>query len=112
MDNQQMAAQLAQFSQLDLTEQMTGQLSTMNGTMEKLNGSFEGAMTMARLDYAKSLLGRQVSFYDAELNSTVSGQVKRIQFSDGEPVLRVSAEIPGQGTQEYLLKLEGIEGIE
>ncbi|MEN6306449.1 MAG: flagellar hook capping FlgD N-terminal domain-containing protein, partial [Anaerohalosphaeraceae bacterium] len=43
MDNQQMAAQLAQFSQLELTEGMNGNLQTMNETMTKMNTSFEGA---------------------------------------------------------------------
>jgi len=112
MDNQQMAAQLAQFSQLELSEKMNGQLSTINGTMEKMNGSFEGAMLVAQLDFARSLLGKQVSFYEPDNGTLVTGQVEKIEFISGRPTLRVKAEMPDSGQQEYYVSLEGVEGIE
>ena len=63
MNNQQMAQQLAQFSQLEMTEAMNGNIGTMNSTMEAMNSTFQGALLMAEYDYARSLLGKQVSFY-------------------------------------------------
>ena len=51
MDNQQMASQLAQFSQLQETEQMNNKMVEMNETMGKLNASFYNAMIVACLLY-------------------------------------------------------------
>jgi len=93
MDNQQMAAQLAQLSQLQLTEEMNGNIETMNSTMETMNTSFQGAMLMAELDFAKSLLGKEVSFYSGYYDQIISGQVQKVSVIDGQPTLEVHARV-------------------
>lgn len=115
MDNQQMAAQLAQFTQLELSEEMNGNLSTINETIEKMNAGFEGAMLMAKVDYARSLLGHEISFYNQTYQQTFEGSVERIRFVDGEPVLDVRTEVPQSETsaseQTMQVKLDEIQGI-
>jgi flagellar basal-body rod modification protein FlgD len=93
MDNQQMAAQLAQLSQLQLTEEMNGNIETMNSTMGNMNTSFQGAMLMAELDFAKSLLGKEVSFYSGYYDQIVRGQVQKVSIIDGQPTLEVHAGV-------------------
>lgn len=115
MDNQQMAAQLAQFTQLELSEKMNGNLESMNTTIEKMNAGFQGAMLMAQLDYARSLLGNEVSFYSEKYQRILEGSVQRIQFIDNEPVLEVHALVtnPDTSTSEenIFVKLDEIQGI-
>ena len=91
MSNEDMAAQLATFSQLELTEEMSGNVEQMNESMAELNKSFGGAMLVAEFDYAKSLLGKDVSFYDPTYGQNVTGQVKKVTFADGKPQLEVHA---------------------
>lgn len=111
MDHQQMAAQLAQFSQLELTENMTTSMDSMNKAIESMNSSFQGSMLIAQMDYAKSLLGKQISFYDEKTMSDLTGQVKKITFDDGQPVLHTEATIAGSGTYTYSVGLDQITGI-
>ena len=100
MDHQQMAAQLAQFSQLQLTEEMNDNIETMNSTMERMNTTFQGAMLIAELDYAKSLLGKEVSFYSGYYDQIVSGRVEKVSVIQGEPTLEVHGKITlGDGTE-------------
>ncbi len=84
MNQQQMAAQLAQFSQLEKTEEM-------NETMKQLNSSFAGAMVMAEYEYAKTMLDRNVSFYSDYWGQSITGRVARVDFDQGNPVLAVQA---------------------
>ena len=91
MNNEQMAAQLATFSQLEMSEEMNGNIESMNNSMANLSQSFEGAMLVAEFDYAKSLLGKDVSFYDTTYGQNVTGQVKKITFEGGVPQLEVHA---------------------
>jgi flagellar basal-body rod modification protein FlgD len=93
VDNQQMAAQLAQFSQLQLTEDMNGNIEVMNSTMEDMNTTFQGAMLVAELDYARSLLGKEVSFYSGDYGQTVSGKVEKVSIVNGEPMLEVNSKV-------------------
>ena len=111
MEQKDMAAQLAQFSQLELTEEMNGSLETMNGTMSTMNTSFEGAMMMVKMDYAKSMLGKDVLFYDDVSGQNFIGHVEKVSFSNGEPVL--SAQVSTQnGTEQIDLSLDQVEGIQ
>ncbi|MEN6306233.1 MAG: hypothetical protein ABFD91_00630, partial [Anaerohalosphaeraceae bacterium] len=66
----------------------------------------EGAMWMAELDYAKSLLGKTVSFTTSEGN-VLEGQVKKLTFQDGTPVLTVSSD-----NQSYVIETSQIQGIQ
>jgi flagellar basal-body rod modification protein FlgD len=111
MDNQQMAAQLAQFSQLELTEKMNTNLDTLNTTVGGMNSSFESSLWMAQLDYAKSLLGKTVNFYDPDSGKTLEATVKKLTFdSKGNPVLTVKTS--GDGAGEYKISVSQIEGVQ
>jgi flagellar hook assembly protein FlgD len=105
MDNQQMAAQLAQLSQLQLTEEMNGNIKTMNSTMEDMNSTFQGAMLRAELDYAKGLLGKEVSFYSGYYDQIVTGKVQKISVIAGQPSLEVHAKVtlPDESRSEELV---------
>ncbi len=93
MSNQQMAQQLAQFSQLEMTEEMNGNIGTMNSTMEAMNSTFQGALLMAEYDYARSLLGKQVSFYSNEYGQNVTGNASKLRFENGVPKLEVQGNV-------------------
>ena len=116
LDNQQMAAQLAQFTQLELTENSNENITAMNATMEKMNSSFQGAMLVAEFDYARSLLGKEVQFYKADEDRFVSGRVEKIgvDANTAEPVavLREANGSP-DGTEDaiHAVKLYEISGI-
>lgn len=108
MDNQQMASQLAQLSQLELTEGMNTNLSNLNTTVSGMNTSFENSLWMAQMDYAKSLLGKTVNFYDSNSGMELEGKVKKLTFdTSGKPVLTIDS----QG-QAYSASLNVITGIQ
>ncbi len=115
MDNQQMASQLAQFTQLELSEKMNGNLDTMNSNIAKMNTSFEGAMMVAQLDYAKSLLGQQIEFNYGDNNQLLDGKVNRVFFKDGQLTLEVESQITRpnetQAKQSFYVPLNAVEGI-
>jgi flagellar basal-body rod modification protein FlgD len=77
LDNQEMASQLAQFSQLQ--------------QLENMNMSFADVLATSRRNYAESLIGKEVSFAAASESGAVevqSGQVDEIYFgTDGEILL-------------------------
>lgn len=110
MEQKDMAAQLAQFSQLELTEEMNGNMSSMNETMSSMNQSFEGAMLMARLDSARQMLGKDVVFYEPLSGQHYVGHVNKISFADGDPVLTVDTGSENIGAIE--VKMEQVEGIQ
>ncbi|HRU14375.1 MAG TPA: flagellar hook capping FlgD N-terminal domain-containing protein [Anaerohalosphaeraceae bacterium] len=116
MDNQQMAAQLAQFSQLELTEKMNTNLETINETISNMNLGFTGAMIMAELEYARSLLGHTISFYNETYQQSLEGPVQGIRFVNGEPVLQVQVQVSDSkgsvSEQTVQVKLDEIEGIQ
>ncbi len=100
LNNQQMAQQLAQFSQLEMTEEMNSNIGTMNSTMEAMNSTFQGTLLMAEYDYARSLLGKQVTFYSNEYEQNVTGNASKLCFEDGVPKLEVQGNvILSDGTQ-------------
>jgi flagellar hook assembly protein FlgD len=105
MDNQQMASQLAQLSQLQLTEEMNGNLETMNSSMGEMNTSFQGAMLMAELDFAKGLLGKEVSFYSEYYDQLVTGRAQKVSIINGQPTLEVHAKVtlPDETQSEELV---------
>ena len=84
MDNNQMAAQLAQFSQLQ--------------QLEGMNSNFASVLAVNELAYASTLIGKQVSFLhetqsgDREL---ASGPVERVTTDeDGRILLTVGDKTP------------------
>lgn len=115
MNHQQMAQQLAQFTQLELTEKMNTSINEMNSTMGGLNRSFEGALLMAGLNYAQSLLGKEVSFYSEQYDQTIQGPVQKVSFMNGEPVVTVDGTVKNndgsESQKEFMVYLDGIDGI-
>ena len=111
LDNQQMAAQLAQISQLELTEEMNSNLGNLNTTVSGMNTSFENALWMAQMDYAKSLLGKTVNFYEPTSGLTLEGTAKKLTFdSNGNPILTITGV--ESGSSEYTITLSQITGIQ
>ena len=84
MDNNQMASQLAQFSQLQ--------------QLERMNSNFASVLAVNELAYASTLIGKQVSFlYETQSGDTelTSGSVERVTTDyDGKIVLTVGDETP------------------
>ncbi len=118
MSNEAMAAQLAQFSQLELTEEMNGSISSMNSTMGELNSSFQGSLLMAEYDYAKSLLGKDVVFHDPANQQEIMGKVDQVNIDPetGYSSLNVKVDdfelMSGQTlTDTYRVYLNNISGI-
>jgi len=108
LDNQQMASQLAQLSQLQLTEDMNTNLGSLNTTVKGMNTSFENALWMANMEYAKSLLGKTVNFYDTTSGTELQGVVKKLTFdTSGNPVLNVNSD--GYAYKTSLTKITGIQ---
>ncbi len=103
MDNNEMASQLAQLSQL--------------GQIESLNRSFSEVLTTTRRSYADSLIGKNVTFFsEDEATATlekITGRVISVLNDPDtkEPLLGVTA---GQGDQEqeYTLGLNAVVLVE
>jgi len=87
LDNNEMASQLAQFSQLQ--------------QLESMNESFSQALATAELTYANSLLGKQVSFIaETEMGTAdiTSGIVEQVYNNvEGEICLIVGNHMLGLG---------------
>ena len=79
LDNNEMASQLAQFSQLQ--------------QLESMNASFEKVLATTELTYANSLLGKEITFMpetEAGAADITSGIVEQVYNNvDGEIFLRV-----------------------
>ena len=89
LDNNEMASQLAQFSQLQ--------------QLESMNTSFAKVLATTELTYANSLIGKEVSFMletDTGATDIKSGIVEQVYNNvDGEIFLRVG---------EYMFGLENV----
>ncbi len=89
LDNNEMASQLAQFSQLQ--------------QLESMNESFAKVLATTELTYANSLIGKEVSFIAETETGTIditSGIVEQVYNNvDGEIFLRVG---------EYMFGLENV----
>ena len=110
MNNDQMASQLAQFSQLQ-------QLESLNSNSASLNTSFADALVAANRSYATSLIDREVTFFFDDPDSDVIikkvGTVTEAFYdsSTGESLIGVS--VPGEDgkeiAEEYTLGLEAVK---
>ena len=110
VEQKDMAAQLAQFSQLELTEEMNGNLSSMNESMASMNSNFDSAMLMAKLDYAQQLLGQDINFYESLSGENMVGHVTKITFSDSELVL--TADTGSDNIGQVDITLDQVLGIQ
>ena len=103
IDNNDMAAQLAQFSQLQ-------QLEMMNTRLDTANSNFGDILSSAQSSYANSLIGRDVSFLTESETGDVlqfSGEVKEVVNDPSEG----NTLIIEVGSQVYSLGLDGIISI-
>lgn len=100
MDNNQMASQLAQFSQLS--------------QLEGMNSSFSEVLSTTNRNYANSLLGKNVTFYmENETSGELEmkkGVVQSVFYNADkqESLLGVKSE----NDQEYTLGLGGVVLVE
>jgi len=103
LDNNEMASQLAQFSQLQ--------------QLESMNTSFADVLTTVNRSYANSLIGKNVTFYSAnEMTGTLEKKVGIVDsvFNDpktGESLLGVTVG-EGEGAEEYSLGLGAVILVE
>jgi flagellar hook assembly protein FlgD len=111
MNNQQMAAQMAQFSQLEQSENMNTNLHTINETIEKLNTSFAGAMMVQQFEYARSLLGQNVTFGMKGANAMYSGKAEKVRVVQGQPILDVRIKLNTNGSSTETVVPVGLEQI-
>jgi flagellar basal-body rod modification protein FlgD len=110
LDSNDMASQLAQFSQLQ-------QLELANTNLGSLNTSFEAVLAATNRNYANSLIGKTVTFF---ADDEETGQLTKMEgvvesaFNDpdtGETLLGVKV---GEGDQvkDYTLGLGAIVLVE
>ena len=103
MDNDQMASQLAQFSQLD--------------QLESMNSSFADVLTATKRNYANSLLDKDVTFYSSdEIAGTLEKKTGNVDsvFNDpdtGESLLGLTVN-GSEGAEEYTLGLDAVILVE
>ncbi|KKK94618.1 hypothetical protein LCGC14_2681030 [marine sediment metagenome] len=83
LDNNEMAAQLSQFAQLE--------------QLQNLNTSFERVLAATQVSQAATLVGKQVSYYSPEDGAAIAGQVDRVEFRDGQVSLIVGNHAIGLG---------------
>ena len=110
LDSNDMASQLAQFSQLQ-------QLELANTNLSSLNTSFEAVLAATNRNYANSLIGKTVTFFadDEETGQLTKKEgVVESAFNDpdtGETLLGVKA---GEGDQvkDYTLGLGAVVLVE
>ena len=103
MNNDQMASQLAQFSQLS--------------QLESMNSSFADVLATTNRSYANSLLGKNVTFYaENDVTGNLEKEVGTVSsvFNDignGENLLGITVG-EGEGAEEYTLSLDAVVLIE
>jgi flagellar basal-body rod modification protein FlgD len=91
MDNAQMSMQLAQFSQLQQTEQ--------------LNTSFKDVLQTTQMNYGESLIGRQITYVPDGGSTPRTTQVTGMSLQDGQVVLQADKatvavkDVPGLSGQ-------------
>jgi len=103
LDNNEMASQLAQFSQLQ--------------QLESMNSNFAEVLATAKHSYANSLLGKKVTFFvEDETTGALDKAVGTVDsvFNDperGESLLGVTVG-EGEETKEYTLSLSAVILVE
>ena len=102
MSNNEMASQLAQFSQLQ-------QLETMNAT-------FSDVLTATLRNYANSLLGKTVTFYSQDEFGELDKKVGTVDSIFHDPITQevlLGVKVgEGEEMQEYTLSLSAVILVE
>jgi len=91
LSNNEMASQLAQFSQLQ--------------QLESMNSTFAQVLTIANDTYANSLIGKEISFFGETAEGTVDllrGTVEQVYKESGENLLVVG---------DYILNIENVISV-
>jgi flagellar basal-body rod modification protein FlgD len=110
LDSNDMASQLAQFSQLQ-------QLELANTNLGSLNTSFEAVLAATNRNYANSLIGKTVTFF---ADDEETGQLTKMEgvvesaFNDpetGETLLGVKVS-EGDQVKDYTLGLGAVVLVE
>jgi flagellar basal-body rod modification protein FlgD len=110
LDSNDMASQLAQFSQLQ-------QLELANTNLGSLNTSFEAVLAATNRNYANSLIGKTVTFF---ADDEETGQLTKMEgvvesaFNDpdtGETLLGVKVS-EGDQVRDYTLSLGAVVLVE
>ncbi len=103
MNNNEIASQLAQFSQLQ--------------QLESMNSNFAEVLVTTNRKYAGSLLGKNVTFYSAdEMTGTLeikAGTVESV-LNDPKTGQSLLGVVVGQGqeAEEYMLGLDAVVSVE
>ena len=102
LNNNEMASQLAQFSQLQ--------------QLESMNTNFSEILSTAKSSYANSLLGKTVTFYSPNEDGTLEKKVGRVDsvLNDrvtGDNLLGVKIT-QEDGVEEYTLSLDAVLLVE
>jgi flagellar basal-body rod modification protein FlgD len=76
MDNNQMTSQMAQLSELQ--------------QMENMSSTFSQVLSSTQLQYATSLIGKDVSYTPTGQTTAVTGQVQGVEMSSGTAMVIVN----------------------
>jgi len=87
LNNNEMATQLAMFSQLEQLENQSGQL-------QSINSAFDNVLLAVQRSQAAALIGKEVSFLAAsdqadQAPQVHTGTVEAVTMLNGQPVLNV-----------------------
>ncbi len=89
MSNDQMTAQLAQLSSLEQLENINSNLAQLS----ELNTSFAKVLEDSQLNYARSLVGKQVSYLNGETDNIEMGYVEQIELNSEGYKLRIGNKL-------------------
>ena len=89
MNNDQMTAQLAQLSSLEQLEN----INTKLGSMETLNSNFSKVLQDSQLNYARSIVGKQVSYTNSNTGNIELGIVDQVEVGSDGFKLRVGNDL-------------------
>ena len=99
LNNNEMATQLAMFSQLE-------QLENQSGQMQVMNSSFDSVLSTVQRSQAASLIGKEVTFLVQDEEDPAprmdTGRVEGVTMINGQPMLSIG---------DYYLGLDGVLGI-
>lgn len=104
LDNNEMALQLAQFSQLQ-------QLEEMNVSLGLTNFNFEKALDAANRSYANSLIGKTITFLTENNEGNLvemTGKVKEV-FNDPEKGSILILDVDGD--IDYTVGVDGVVAV-
>ena len=103
LNNEDMATQMAQFSQLQ-------QLETMNTNFGSLNSTFAEVLKSTNRSYASSLIGKEISFFTQTETgdlTQVSGTVKEV-LNDPDKGIVLAVQT---NDNIYTLNLDGVVSV-